>query len=223
MKIIKTGDGSNTIFLEDIDETYHSRHGAVQESMHVFIKNGFRFQISNYPRNVIKIFEMGLGTGLNAVLTALESIKFRQQVEYTSVEPYPLTSKTIALLNYKNILNNIAADEYLTKIHEIDFDQFESLHSFFKFRKICSTIQDYESKTEKYNLIYFDAFAPNKQPEIWHKDILNKVFMFLDEKSVFVTYCAQGQVKRDLKNVGFTLQSLQGPPGKKEMIRGIKI
>lgn len=222
MKIIKTGDGSNTIFLEDINETYHSRNGAVQESMHVFIRNGFRFLISTYPRKKIKILEIGFGTGLNAILTALESSKFRQPVEYTGIEPSPLSSETIEMLNYKVILNDLSRENLLLKIHDSDFEKFATIHSFFKFRMIQSTIQAYDPEVEKFDLVYFDAFAPNKQPDIWQKDILEKVFDLLNNRSVFVTYSAQGQVKRDMKNIGFTLHSLQGPPGKKEMIRGIK-
>ena len=222
MKIIKTGDGSNTIFLEDINETYHSRHGAVQESKHVFIKNGFRFLVSTYPRKTIKIFEMGLGTGLNAILTALEAKKFRQSVEYTGIESFPLSNETIEKLNYKVILSDLENENFLTKMHDSEHEQFVTIHSFFKFRMIRSTLQTYNPKAEKFDLVYFDAFAPNKQPEIWHKDVLEKVFNLMNRRSVFVTYSAQGQVKRDLKNIGFTLHTLQGPPGKKEMIRGIK-
>jgi tRNA U34 5-methylaminomethyl-2-thiouridine-forming methyltransferase MnmC len=222
MKIIKTGDGSNTIFIEDINETYHSRHGAIQESMHVFIKNGYRFLISTYPRKIIKIFEMGFGTGLNTILTALESWKFRQPVEYTGIEPFPLSSKMIEMLNYKVILNDLSKGNLLARIHNSGSERFETIHSFFKFKKIHSTIQTYDPKAEKFDLVYFDAFAPNKQPEMWQRDILEKIFNLLNRKSVFVTYSAQGQVKRDLKNIGFALHSLQGPPGKKEMIRGIK-
>jgi tRNA U34 5-methylaminomethyl-2-thiouridine-forming methyltransferase MnmC len=222
MKIIKTDDGSDTIFSEEINETYHSRHGAVQESRHVFIKNGFRFLVSTFPKKTVKIFELGLGTGLNAVLTVIESLKFQQPVEYTAIEPYPLSKEVIDQLNYKTILDESTRDDYLMRIHTIDFEKYETLHTFFRFRKICTTIQKFDPKTEKFNLVYYDAFAPNKQPETWQRQMLQKVYDFLDNNSVFVTYCAQGQVKRDLKDIGFKLSTLQGPPGKKEMILCVK-
>jgi tRNA U34 5-methylaminomethyl-2-thiouridine-forming methyltransferase MnmC len=222
MKIINTGDGSNTILLEDIDETYHSRHGAVQESIHVFLKNGFRYLLSEQPGKRIQIFELGLGTGLNAVLTALDSRKFRILVEYTSLEPYPVSKDIIEMLNFDVIFNNPSDKSMLKEIHSMKWEEFKILHPYFKFRKLKTTIQDYNPGKDSYNLVYFDAFAPNKQPEIWHKDILKKVFNILSGESVFVTYCAQGQVKRDLREIGFTVESLQGPPGKKEMIRAIK-
>jgi tRNA U34 5-methylaminomethyl-2-thiouridine-forming methyltransferase MnmC len=222
MKIISTGDGSSTIYMEDIDETYHSRNGAIQESIHVFVKNGFRFLLSTRPYNDIQVFELGFGTGLNAVLTAIDSIKFRKPVKYTSLEPFPLPGEIIDQLDFGRMLNHHSGVSYLKEIHNSGWEEYHNIHPYFRIRKIKSTIQDYDPKSNQFNLVYFDAFAPAKQPEIWDKNMLTKIFNLLTEKSVFVTYCAQGQVKRHMREIGFKVQTLQGPPGKKEMIRGIK-
>jgi tRNA U34 5-methylaminomethyl-2-thiouridine-forming methyltransferase MnmC len=222
MKIIRTDDGSNTIFLEDLNETYHSRYGALQESNHVFIKNGFRYLISDPTDRSIRIFELGLGTGLNAVLTALESRKLRIPVEYTSIEPNPVPEGIVEQLDYARVLRHPSGKFILREIHNADWEVFTTLHPHFRFRKINTTIQDLGNGIKGFDLVYYDAFAPNRQPELWHIDILGKIYDLMDEKAVFVTYCAKGQVKRDLRDIGFTVQTVQGPPGKKEMIRGIK-
>jgi len=222
MKLLLTNDGSHTLMVEELNETYHSRHGAIQESKHVFIKNGFRHILGKHPGELIRIFELGLGTGLNVLLTALESEKLAVPVEYTSIEPFPIPEKIFDQLNYHKLINNPSVKDYFDRIHSLTWDKLNNIHPFFKFRKIHSTIQEYSCDDKYFQLVYYDAFAPNKQPEMWHKDILQKVYDFLGGKSIFVTYCAQGQVKRDLRSSGFTVLTLQGPPGKKEMIRGEK-
>lgn len=222
MKLLVTYDGSHTLMVEELNETYHSRHGAIQESKHVFIKNGFRHILGKHPGELIRIFELGLGTGLNALLTALESEKLAVPVEYTSIEPFPIPEKIIDQLNYHKLIKNPSVKDYFDRIHSLPWDKLNNIHPFFKFRKIHSAVQEYSCDEKYFQLVYYDAFAPNKQPEIWHKDILQKVYDFLGEKSIFVTYCAQGQVKRDLRSSGFKVLTLQGPPGKKEMIIGEK-
>jgi tRNA U34 5-methylaminomethyl-2-thiouridine-forming methyltransferase MnmC len=222
MKLLLTNDGSHTLMVEELNETYHSRHGAVQESKHVFIKNGFRYILGKHPGKLIRIFELGLGTGLNALLTAIESQKLSVPVEYTSIEPYPILKEIIDQLNYHKIINIPSVKDYFDRIHSLSWDKFNNIHSFFRFRKVHSTIQKFIGQEKYFQLAYYDAFAPNKQPEIWQRDILQKVFSYLAKESALVTYCAQGQVKRDLKASGFTVETLQGPPGKKEMTRGLK-
>ena len=165
---------------------------------------------------------MGFGTGLNTILTALDALKFCIPVEYTSIESIPLSNDIITLLNYEGFIHDTSEGNLINEIHHAEWENFESVHAFFKLRKIQTTIQDFNPESDRFNLVYFDAFAPNKQPEVWQKRILKKVFDLLTEKSAFVTYCAQGQVKRDLKDIGCTLHTIPGPPGKKEMIRGIK-
>ena len=222
MKLLLTDDGSHTLMVEELNETYHSRHGALQESKHVFIKNGFRYILSKYPTKHLRIFELGLGTGLNALLTAMESQKLSVPVEYTSIEPNPIPEDIIEKLNFHKIIDFPSVKEYFDQIHSVRWGKLNRLHPFFMFRKINTTMQEFNAEDGYFDLAYYDAFAPNKQPEMWHRDILQKVYRFLSKESVFVTYCAQGQVKRDLKASGFTVESLQGPPGKKEMTRGRK-
>ncbi len=222
MKLLLTDDGSHTLMVEELNETYHSRHGAIQESRHVFIKNGFRYILGKNSLRPVRIFELGLGTGLNALLTAMESQKLSVSVEYTCVEPYPVPEAIIKQLNFHEVIKSPSVKDQFVQIHSVNWDQFSRIHPFFMFRKIKSTIQDFKTSSGYFHLAYYDAFAPNKQPEMWQREIIQKVYDFLSWESALVTYCAQGQVKRDLKASGFTVQSLQGPPGKKEMTRGLK-
>lgn len=222
MKVILTDDGSKTIYLEEIEESYHSRHGAIRESMHVFIKNGFRYLSGLKSQDEIHIFELGFGTGLNALLTAIESLKFKIPVKYTSLEPFPLPDKIIHELNYGQLLQHPGGRETWRVIHKTEWNRFNKIHPFFLLKKIKMKIEDFEPSTDLFDLVYFDAFAPNKQPEIWEKEILQKIFDISAYESVFVTYSAQGKLKRNLHAIGYDLHSLQGPPGKKEMVRGLK-
>ena len=222
MKVIPTGDGSNSIFIEKLNETYHSRHGALQESNHVFLKNGFIFLVDNRSYSNIRIFELGFGTGLNAVLTAIESLKRKVMVEYLTVEPYPLPKGIVDQLEYGKVLEHPDASSMFNRIHDAVWEKRTVIHSFFRLNKVKSTIQELNEALRDFDLIYYDAFAPSKQPEMWSWDILEKVHAMMVPGGVFVTYCARGQVKRDLSAMGMVIQTLPGPPGKKEMIRGIK-
>lgn len=206
IKIIVTSDGSNSLLNTELDETYHSRHGAVQESVHVFINNG----LDKIQGNEISILEIGFGTGLNALLTALSDKK----ISYTSLEAFPLDKEVFDSLNYepKNLLQ---------QLHSAVWDEWVQVNPNFTLKKIHTTLQEV-SLTDKYDLIYFDAFAPSKQPEMWELPILKKVCDTLTPGGIFVTYCAKGQLKRDLKSLGMEVETLPGPPGKKEMVRGTK-
>lgn len=222
MKIILTGDGSSTLFYEALNETYHSTHGALQESNHVFLKNGFIYSIDNYRADKIRLFELGLGTGLNAVITAIESLNRKIMVEYWTVEPNPLIKEIIDQLEYGSVLCHPDGTSTLNRIHEAAWEEHVEINPFFKLYKIKSTIQELNIGYMAFDVVYYDAFAPSKQPEMWDKDILEKVCSMMAPGAIFVTYCASGQVKRDLKAIGMILQTLPGPPGKHEMIRGIK-
>jgi tRNA U34 5-methylaminomethyl-2-thiouridine-forming methyltransferase MnmC len=219
IQIITTGDGSHSLLNTTLNETYHSVHGAKRESVHVFVKHGLEFFIERYPTDVVKIFEVGFGTGLNALLTAAFADAFKQKISYTSVEAFPLSSEIWTQLNYTETDN----DRILfSTIHSSPWEIENPVTDFFKLRKLKTTLQEI-SYDENFDLIYFDAFAPSKQPELWEISVLKKVYDALKTNGVFVTYCAKGQLKRDLKTLGFLVETLPGPPGKKEMVRALKI
>lgn len=203
IKVITTSDGSHSLLNTELDETYHSRHGAVQESMHVFIRNG----LDHLPLDEVNIFEVGFGTGLNALLAALSNRK----INYTSVEAFPLEESVYSQLNYepKDLLIELHRNQQLTT-------------SNFKLTKIHATLQSISIPTNEFNIVFFDAFAPSKQPEMWELPMIEKVCNALTPGGLFVTYCAKGQLKRDLKSLGMEVETLAGPPGKKEMVRGTK-
>lgn len=216
IKIIITGDGSHSLLNEALDETYHSRHGAVQESLHVFIEQGFNYLLSKKKPESISILEVGFGTGLNALLTLSEALKNELPVVYTSLETYPLGRELWEYLNYP--------DPYhlLKELHKAEWQRWKEISTHFKLLKLEKSLQLVELQPEQFDLIYFDAFAPNKQPEMWELPMLDKVVKTLKPGGVFITYCAKGQLKRDLKTLGLIVESLPGPPGKREMVRALK-
>ena len=210
MKIIQTSDGSATLYREDIDETYHSRHGAVQEAMHVFIETGLK----KSNRDPIRIFEMGFGTGLNAYLTYQHA---KQEVFYTGLELYPVESVIIKQTEYWEALK--AEEHHFLKMHDLEWESFQDLSNNFHLRKLEGDLNSIQFE-EKFDLIYFDAFGPRAQAELWERPILEKVVNLMDEDAIFVTYCAKGQVRRDLQDLGLEMERLPGPPGKREMLFG---
>jgi tRNA U34 5-methylaminomethyl-2-thiouridine-forming methyltransferase MnmC len=215
IKIIRTGDGSLSLLNVALNETYHSRHGAVQESMHVFIKQGLAPLIEKKPKS-IEILEIGFGTGLNALLTAAEAIRHHQRVMYTALETFPLKEEWWQALNYPD------PHSLLSKLHSAPWNQSEEIHPVFRLQKVNRSLQMAVLPAATYDLTYFDAFAPGKQPEMWELPMLQKVAAAMKPGGVLVTYCAKGQLKRDLKSLGLIVEALPGPPGKREMIRATK-
>ncbi len=222
LQVIKTSDNSTTIYVPEMDETYHSTNGAVQESRHVFIKNGFRYWISENQSDTVNILEIGFGTGLNALLTLIEAEKFKININYTSLEPNPLPDEILSQLNYVEILGDSKYAKMYESIHQAGWDKFVEITPKFRLNKKMINLQDYQPAGEKNHIIYFDAFAPGKQPELWTTEMISKTVSQLSKRGVWVTYSAKGQLKRDLKSLCLTVESLPGPPGKKEMIRAIK-
>jgi tRNA U34 5-methylaminomethyl-2-thiouridine-forming methyltransferase MnmC len=218
VKIITTSDGSHSLWNETLHETYHSVHGAMQESLHVFIKNGLEYALSKNPLS-ISIFEVGFGTGLNALLTLQYANEHQQKIRYITVEPFPLPEEIWSRLNYSTILN---LEEQFRSLHNSKCDVEQQLDSYFSLLKLPVTLQHVEIPEKTIDLIYFDAFAPSKQPEVWELPVLEKTLRGLRTDGILVTYCAKGKLKRDLKNLGLTVETLPGPPGKKEMIRAYK-
>jgi len=216
-EIIQTLDGSTTIHLPEWDECYHSKHGAIQEAQHVFIKNG----LSLFPNKSISILEIGFGTGLNAFITVLEGKKMKQVIEYVGVEAYPVTASEILSMNYVEELNANLHREIFEKIHESNWGENIALSDDFTLMK---RKQFFEAITDenRFDLIYFDAFGYRVQPELWSTTIFAKMFAALKTNGVLVTYAARGVVKRSMIEVGFTVEKLAGPPGKREMFRATK-
>lgn len=221
IKIMHTGDGSHTLLNVKLNETYHSRHGALRESQHVFINAGLKYWLDLHPKSQhTRIFEMGLGTGLNLILTLqlaqqLPQIKFT----YLTLEPYPLSEEIIHQLNYLDLLQDERLLKLFEKVHKAEWNTWVDVLPNFKMKKIHQKLEDFQLIPERTDIIYYDAFAPNKQAELWTLDTISKVCKLLDFEGIFVTYCAKGQLKRDLKSLGLALETLTGPPGKAEMIR----
>ena len=218
-KIKITSDGSHTFYVPNLDETYHSVHGAIQEAIHVYINAGFNYFSS---KKELTVFEVGFGTGLNTFLTYLESVKKEKKINYTSIEAYPLSIESIEQLNYLDKLKVCKLDEqFFNNIHQVRWDEEVEITSLFTLKKLKQQLQYFNVKN-KYDVVYFDAFGPRVQPELWEVRILRKMYEALIDGGILVTYCAKGSVKRALKEVGFTIESIPGPPGKREMTRAKK-
>jgi len=221
LNLIKTGDGSNSLLNSELDETYHSRHGAIQESLHVFIKHGLQFWLQKNQAKEIAILEVGFGTGLNALLTLQESIKNGSKIHYTTLEAFPVSMELIDQLNYAQQLDFDSAHPFFQSIHHCEWNAFVAINDNFILNKCKGKIQEINLSDATYDIVYFDAFAPAKQPEMWELPMLEKAVRSLKPNGIFVTYCAQGQLKRNLKTLGMRVESLPGPPGKREMVRAI--
>jgi tRNA U34 5-methylaminomethyl-2-thiouridine-forming methyltransferase MnmC len=215
--IIKTRDGSDTIFVPELNEHYHSIHGAVQESTFIFINNGFDF----CKADPLNIFEVGFGTGLNTLLSALESIGGTREVNYTSIEKYPIGQNIIESLNYPDLTGK-DGKEIFNHIHSSPWNIEVKICKNFNLTKIAGDFTT-TPLSGMYDLIYFDAFGPDKQPEMWTVEMFSGIASITSKNGVFVTYSAKGEVKRKLRSCGFDVKLLPGPPGKRQIIRGIKI
>lgn len=223
IKVIETRDGSSSLLIPEMNETYHSTHGAITESEYVFLKMGLDHFLEIHPeQKEISILEIGFGTGLNAWLTAWAVEDLDVEIDFTSIEKFPLEKELVDQLNYKDKKGSERAKKLFTDVHAAEWETSVKVSEQFALTKVQTDIFDFSPNHESFDLIYFDAFAPSKQPEMWTQEVLKKMFELLKPGGVFVTYCAQGQFKRDLKVVGFVTEELDGPPGKKEMTRGIK-
>jgi len=212
-----TSDGSPTLYVPELDETYHSMHGSVQEARHVFIENGLYFVAAELKE--VNILEVGFGTGLNALLTAQYAKENALGVHYVGLEAYPVEEEIWKVMNY---LDDPEAKACYTQIMELPFGVTEAYDASFTLCKLAFSIQEWAT-TEKFDLIYYDAFGPKAQPEMWELAIFEKLYSLLNPGGAIVTYCAQGQFKRHLKSLGLRVEGLPGPPGKREMTRGVKI
>ncbi len=220
IELRSTADGSHTLYNPQLDETYHSIHGAVQESMHVFIKAGLEYLLE--IKKDLWVLEVGLGTGLNAWLTINSVLHSDAKIHYVGVEPFPVEQSLVEKLNYPDYLQS---SEYRSRLfyqlHKVEWEKFINLTPQFEIRKMPYTLEDFRSQWI-FDLVYFDAFAPAKHPELWQKPMLQKIFDITAPGGILLTYSAKGQFKRDLKEVGWNVETLPGPPGKREMTRAVK-
>ncbi len=218
LELIKTEDGSHTLHLPVLGENYHSIHGAIQESRHVFIENGLLSVHQNQPN--IKIFEVGFGTGLNTFLTVLQTENIPTNIIYHTIEKYPLKKELHSLLNYTDFFSN-RSKQIFDKIHKSPWNETYQARKNFHFKKISGDIETFEFSS-KYHLIYFDAFAPDKQPGVWTYDIFNRIFQAMYEEGLLVTYSVKGTICRCLTDIGFKIKKIPGPPGKRHMLQAFK-
>lgn len=212
-ELILTKDGYHSLYVPQLNETYHSVHGSVAEALHVFIKNGLNYN----TKAKLNILEIGFGTGLNTLLTLLHSDE--KKIHYTGLEPYPISEEIFSKLNYRGLFET--DQETFLNLHFSEWEKDIKLSDRFTLNKSENKLQEFEGKN-KFDVIYFDAFAPEKQEEMWTEDVFKKCYNLLKKDGYLVTYCAKGVVKRTLKSVGFEIENLKGPPRKREMIRAHK-
>jgi tRNA U34 5-methylaminomethyl-2-thiouridine-forming methyltransferase MnmC len=213
-EIIVTKDGSHSLFVPSLNEQYHSIHGAKQEAEHVFLKMGLGF----HKKEKLRVFEVGFGTGLNALLTCDFALKNNKVIEYVSIEKYPVTKAEFSVLNYGAILN---LESLFMNMFEQEWEVDFVINDSFSLQKIKKDLKK-DILPEGFDVIYFDAFAPNKQPDMWSVDVFTKMRNMLSDGGCLVTYCCQGQARRTMMEAGFTVEKVEGPPGKREMLRAIK-
>lgn len=218
-EFLTTGDGSVTIHLPEWDEQYHSKHGAIAEALHVFIEAGLQFRLQGNSGKEVSIMEIGFGTGLNAFLTLMEASAKNLQINYIAIEGYPLEISEIEKLNYCELLK--ASEEDFLKLHQVVWEIPSEINSNFQLLKRRQFFSEINDKNAC-DLIYFDAFGARVQPELWTEEIFSKMYDALTLGGVLVTYAAKGSVRRALQAVGFKVERLPGPPGKREMLRASK-
>jgi tRNA U34 5-methylaminomethyl-2-thiouridine-forming methyltransferase MnmC len=214
-ELILTEDGSNTLYVPEIDECYHSSHGAIQESMHIFIEAGLK----QSKKHEINILEIGFGTGLNAFLTLIEAEKSQKTIHFISLELYPVEFEKALKLNYSDLISP-EFKEIFEKLHTSPWNETVQISPFFSLKKVEADFTKFEF-TKKFDVIYFDAFSPEKQPEMWTVEQFEKLYICCNFDAVLTTYCAKGNVRRAMQHAGFNVERLQGPPGKREILRAM--
>jgi len=220
-EIITTADGSHSLYVPDLDEHYHSYHGSIKESQRVFIELGLEHVAEKVDS--ISILEVGMGTGLNVLMTALANEGLKKNIRYDAIEAFPLEDELLNQLNYADQLLHPSATELFEAIHLAPWNEGKAITELFTLTKIEAPIEAIDFSPEQYDLIYFDAFAPEVQGELWTDDIFAKMYAILKPGGVLSTYCVKGDVKRVLKEQGLTIEKHKGPDGgKREVLRAIK-
>jgi len=219
LKIVTTADGSNTIYNSAVGENYHSRHGALQESKHVFLNSGLKYYLDNHSASSASVLEVGFGTGLNFLLSADYCAENQIKLDYTGIEAYPLTGEMIGQTGYDQYITSPTWHSFMNHYHEALKGpvQINSCQLRIAHRQLL----DFNSK-EPFDVIYFDAFAAVHQPEMWNEEAIVHTVQFLKPGGVFVTYAITGNLKRMLKSLGFKVEKAPGAPGKREMLRATR-
>ena len=218
-EVIQTADGSKTLFIPEMNEQYHSLNGALTESEYVFLKQGYLHHPSTSP----VVFEVGFGTGLNALLTALKAEEQKRKTRFISIEKYPLSNPELENLEYDKLISEEAAVLF-DKIHTAAWNEEIEISAYFSIYKIKADLKTFDfGGLPRFNIIYFDAFAPDKQPDLWSLQIFETIHKSSATNAIFVTYSAKGVIRRQLESVGFKTERLPGPPGKRQMMRGVAI
>lgn len=215
-RLIITEDGSSSIYTEEFGENYHSGFGAINESMHIFISCGLDY----IKKKAIRILEVGFGTGLNAYLTLHRSIERDISIHYLGIEKYPLHKAEWESLNYTDIIPQSNPGEF-ELLHSSEWEEWSSINNFFNLLKTCQALEDFQTPL-KFDLVYFDAFSPDIQPELWTLDIFRKIYNSMNAEGLLLTYTSKGQVKRNLTEVGFRIERIEGPKGKRHILRAFK-
>lgn len=222
-EILLTSDGSATIAIPQLNVTYHSRHGAMQESVHVFVNAGLNHIHQQIPaEDAIYIFEMAFGTGLNALLTLQFALQNKRKVYYHTIELNPLAIEEVAQLNYTDLLHNKSLEKLYIQMHNVPWEEDVSIDPLFTLHKTKGSLVEINLNVDIFHLIYYDAFAPGVQPEVWTTTVFEAMLNTLMQDGILVTYCSKGDVRRAMQAAGFTVEKLKGPPGKREMIRAKK-
>ncbi len=220
-EIRETKDGSTTLFVPELNEHYHSVNGALQESQHVFIRAGLEYIMADYES--IKLLEIGFGTGLNALLSLQQAFTFTGKIIYDTLEKYPLEADLITQMHFEKFILNPELLDYLPALHAALWHEPVPIAPNFILQKIEADLTTYILPPNYYTLVYFDAFAPEKQPELWTDAIFEKLYKSMAAGGIVVSYCAKGSFKRSLKAAGFKVEALPGPIGKREMTRAVKV
>jgi tRNA U34 5-methylaminomethyl-2-thiouridine-forming methyltransferase MnmC len=222
VRLIKTEDGSWSLYRDDLNESYHSLKGALRESRYVYIQQGI--ETAGGSLEQVHVFEMGFGTGLNALLAYEWALKQQKQAVFHSCELYPIGEAVWTELNYPELMEQ---SEHLSDIfhlmHTAAWEVEVEIGPYFRLHKTRQSLQELQLEPFCYHVVFYDAFAPGKQADVWSKELLGKMYSCLKSEGILVTYCAMGQFKRDLKDLGFMVETLPGPPGKKEMVRAKKL
>lgn len=218
--LIMTGDGSHSFYVPELDEHYHSTFGAIQESLHIFIGNGLLAE--DKSQGELHVLEVGFGTGLNALLSWEASLKKKLNLSYTTIEPWPLEVSRAMQLNYPGLLKTPGALMVFRALHEAPWEMEVEIGINMRILKMKTRLEDALLPRGRYDLVYFDAFGPDAQPELWTEDVFGKIYACMANSGIMTTFSAKGSVRRALKNTGFHVERLEGPPGKRSMTRARK-